>query len=707
MSSRALPDLVSRLRLLFDDKEPSQAADRVTARIEGMGQRVQKALVPIGATLTGVGAGLTALSQPAQRAERVLTQAVNNTGQSYDKFAAQVDRTIAAQVRFGNNSAEVRTALTNLTIKLHDPQKALDNLGLATDIAALKQISLAEASNLVAGALNGNGRVFKQFGIVLDASKPKAEAVAEAMEKLRATVNGFAEGEAKALPGRLESIRTKLENIGAEIGERAGPAIAGFGAALTTVGGAADGVESVSNILDKLPGKTEGVARAFGGLGLAAGGAFVAVKALNALNDALDTARRGSKDLGEVAAGLVKVTKGAEDLDELLKSARIGGGIESLLDDLKKARADMSIFSRAASNDFKKTVDDLDEALAALVDNGKAPAAAAAFKLLNDTLQLTPKEQAKYFNEYANAVEASGNQAVIASAKTDTHSTALNHNAEAMKGVAEALERQLQAQLASISSTLGMESAADRVSDAQTDVAEKTKAATDAIAKHKAGSEEAKVAAEALSDAERGLKDAAVGAAGAAVRLAQDQAAANGQAFTAAQANEIFRGKLIELANQIGGPTGEALRALAQQIVDIPGSKEILVTANTTQAEAALARVIAAAQQMQRETHFERYVDPSVPGRATGGPVTKHRPYWVGEKGIPELFIPDVSGRIVPRDDLVRSGSGSTATAVAERPVLDEAALARAIARGFEQVSVNMDSRSVGQATRSRRRAMS
>ena len=44
------------------------------------------------------------------------------------------------------------------------------------------------------------------------------------------------------------------------------------------------------------------------------------------------------------------------------------------------------------------------------------------------------------------------------------------------------------------------------------------------------------------------------------------------------------------------------------------------------------------------------------PGRATGGPVSPGRPYWVGERG-PELFVPTAAGQVaasgaagVPRD---------------------------------------------------------
>ena len=35
------------------------------------------------------------------------------------------------------------------------------------------------------------------------------------------------------------------------------------------------------------------------------------------------------------------------------------------------------------------------------------------------------------------------------------------------------------------------------------------------------------------------------------------------------------------------------------------------------------------------------------PGRATGGPVSPGRPYWVGERG-PELFVPASAGQVAP-----------------------------------------------------------
>ena len=46
--------------------------------------------------------------------------------------------------------------------------------------------------------------------------------------------------------------------------------------------------------------------------------------------------------------------------------------------------------------------------------------------------------------------------------------------------------------------------------------------------------------------------------------------------------------------------------------------------------------------------------------RAAGGPVTKGQPYIVGEKR-PELFVPNSSGKILPRVPESTSGSASSA----------------------------------------------
>jgi hypothetical protein len=54
---------------------------------------------------------------------------------------------------------------------------------------------------------------------------------------------------------------------------------------------------------------------------------------------------------------------------------------------------------------------------------------------------------------------------------------------------------------------------------------------------------------------------------------------------------------------------------------------------------------------------------PGIPGKAMGGSVRANVPYIVGEKG-PELFVPRVSGTIIPNDALA-----AVPMAAAQQPV--------------------------------------
>ena len=52
-----------------------------------------------------------------------------------------------------------------------------------------------------------------------------------------------------------------------------------------------------------------------------------------------------------------------------------------------------------------------------------------------------------------------------------------------------------------------------------------------------------------------------------------------------------------------------------------------------------------------------------LPQRAAGGPVTGNEPYIVGERG-PELFVPNMSGTIIPNNALSGTLGGSTSISI-------------------------------------------
>ncbi|WP_294257328.1 tail tape measure protein [uncultured Sphingomonas sp.] len=71
-----------------------------------------------------------------------------------------------------------------------------------------------------------------------------------------------------------------------------------------------------------------------------------------------------------------------------------------------------------------------------------------------------------------------------------------------------------------------------------------------------------------------------------------------------------------------------------------------------------------------------------LPGRATGGPVSPGRPYWVGERG-PELFVPTSAGQVAPAGG--QGGGRDVRVSITVNAAADAAP--RALAQSSRQVA--------------------
>jgi len=69
------------------------------------------------------------------------------------------------------------------------------------------------------------------------------------------------------------------------------------------------------------------------------------------------------------------------------------------------------------------------------------------------------------------------------------------------------------------------------------------------------------------------------------------------------------------------------------------------------------------------------------PGRATGGPVSPGRPYWVGERG-PELFVPASAGSVA-----ATPGTGAREVRVSITVIAGSGEAPRALAQSSRQVA--------------------
>lgn len=211
------------------------AAD-AEARSAAMTQAVGRGLVVAGGVATGVGAVLTKMGDDSKRAESQLRTAIENAGGSMDELGPRIGKVSDRLIKLGVDDEATARALATLTTATQDPSAALDRMGLVADIAAARHISLESAADKVAKGLNGNTRIFKEFGIELGLNATAQEREA-AMAELGARVHGQAAAQADNFSTKMESLKIRAENVAEAVGQKVGPALAVAGPLMAGVGG--------------------------------------------------------------------------------------------------------------------------------------------------------------------------------------------------------------------------------------------------------------------------------------------------------------------------------------------------------------------------------------------------------------------------------------------------------------------------------------
>jgi hypothetical protein len=204
------------------------------------------AMLGVGTALAGVGLGLQALGSKDQAAHQQLQASVQATGKDYDDYAKQVDEAIKHQEKFGDSSSQTQDALSKLTQATHDPQVALNLLGEATDLAAAKHESLGTASVALGKVYDGNTKLLKQYGIVLDAHTKLTADGKTGTQALADVLKGQATAAADTFSGKLSAMKTHFEDMAATIGQKYGPALTGVGSVMAGVGAAIEVVQALN-----------------------------------------------------------------------------------------------------------------------------------------------------------------------------------------------------------------------------------------------------------------------------------------------------------------------------------------------------------------------------------------------------------------------------------------------------------------------------
>ena len=328
----------------------------------------------------GLGAGLGAV-QLASAAVGQLTQVLGDSVQaaleeekSVEKLGAAlranipdwdgntkaIEDTLAARMRLGFADDEQRESLATLVAVTKDATKALELQRTAMDLARLRNIDLAAASDIVGKVYGGNIGILSRYGIAIKKGATATEAMAE-LTKLAA---GQAEAYAETNQGKLLASQIRVGEVMEKIGQRILPLVI-------------DTLETAAGIIEGVAGAVESLTSEVDNMGTTARTNEQPID--NLANLLEDLGHRGDESqtfIGALDEGLTNL------FDNILDGATFWDGYTDAVEDQQRAAKEAIVTARETSRaiNFKSTAaaaeGDLGDVSGALDDVGDAAARA-------------------------------------------------------------------------------------------------------------------------------------------------------------------------------------------------------------------------------------------------------------------------------------------------------------------------------------------
>lgn len=131
-------------------------------------------------------------------------------------------------------------------------KNAMESMNMVTDIAYTLDISVVAAADLVSKAYNGRGSSLARYGIILDSTLEKEEALIAVSERVNATM-ADAEDRTETLEGKTESLANIVDDFQGNLGREVIPELTSFSGALVEAGGGADELGTFLGRLVSMP----------------------------------------------------------------------------------------------------------------------------------------------------------------------------------------------------------------------------------------------------------------------------------------------------------------------------------------------------------------------------------------------------------------------------------------------------------------------
>lgn len=157
-------------------------------------------------------------AEEAEVSTTKLATALNNAKQNTDANREAIMKSTDAMRDLGFNANDTRNAFTKMVTATGSVSESQRLMGITADYARLKHMDLATAAATLTRGTTGAMRAFREYGIVLDSSLPKNEAISKAFDQLNQKIGGQAAAYAQTYAGKLAIISAQTEDLKEKIG---------------------------------------------------------------------------------------------------------------------------------------------------------------------------------------------------------------------------------------------------------------------------------------------------------------------------------------------------------------------------------------------------------------------------------------------------------------------------------------------------------
>lgn len=168
--------------------------------------------------LTGFLKESVQVAEEAQTSIVGLATAMNDAKVNTEANRQVVDKVTESMSNLGFTGNSTREALTKMVTATGSVTEAQKLMGVAADYARIKHMDLNTATTVLTRATAGQMRAFAQYGITLDSTLPKSQAITKAFGELNQKIGGQAAAYAETYAGKLAILSVKTNDLKEKVG---------------------------------------------------------------------------------------------------------------------------------------------------------------------------------------------------------------------------------------------------------------------------------------------------------------------------------------------------------------------------------------------------------------------------------------------------------------------------------------------------------